>query len=88
MSNEHIKQLLSDLHQELEQAESIDNETLALVQTLDNDINTLLVQESEALESDSIVDQANALEATFATHHPLAERIVREIIDALNRMGI
>jgi hypothetical protein len=34
------------------------------------------------------VDRAKELEAEFATKHPAAERFMREVIDALVRMGI
>jgi hypothetical protein len=45
-----------------------------------------------ALENDAdvnaLVDRAKELEAEFATKHPAAERFMREVIDALVRMGI
>ena len=39
-------------------------------------------------DMDDIVDRAKEVEANFATSHPTAERVVREVIDLLVRMGI
>jgi hypothetical protein len=37
---------------------------------------------------DAVLEQAKKLEANFATSHPTAERVVREVIDLLVHMGI
>jgi hypothetical protein len=36
----------------------------------------------------AVVERAKELEADFATSYPTAERVMREVIDALVRMGI
>lgn len=87
MSNEKIQTLLRELHQELSTA-TLDEETLNLLQGLDSDINNLLDPNLESVEAESLVETAKFLETQFAIKHPLAERCVREIIDALARMGI
>jgi hypothetical protein len=35
-----------------------------------------------------LIDRAKEVEAGFATRYPAAERFMREVIDALVRMGI
>jgi len=87
MSNEQIQVLLDKLHSELANV-SLDDNIRDQLRSLDNDINTLLDPETESTQSDSLVTTAQTLETHFAIEHPLAERCVREIIDALGRMGI
>ena len=48
----------------------------------------MLAAETEEAETDSLIEKAKSLEAQFATEHPAAERFMREVIDALVRMGI
>jgi hypothetical protein len=35
-----------------------------------------------------MLDRARRLEASFASSHPTAERIMREVIDALAKIGL
>lgn len=85
MTQDRVKTLLAQLQAELSKADDLDEETLALAQQLDDDIDALLErQEPNSPE----MDNAIALEARFAATHPVAERIVREIIATLGRIGI
>ena len=86
MSDKNLNQLLSELNQALENIEEIDPETRALVKDLDEDINRLL--ESGEEDFDGVMDRAQSVQARFALEHPVAERWVREIIDALAKVGI
>lgn len=87
MSNEKLKDLLTRLREELQQAE-LDDDTRSSVEELEADIQGLLDTAPDTADSASVMDRANLLEASFATEHPTAERIVREVIDTLVRMGI
>lgn len=86
MSEKNLNELLSELNAALEKIEEIDPETRALVKDLDEDINRLL--EGSEDDFDSVVDRAQSIQTHFALEHPVAERFVREIIDALSRVGI
>jgi septal ring factor EnvC (AmiA/AmiB activator) len=88
MSEQNIKDLLVQLQQELEKAETVDSETMDLVRELDDDIHRLVDPESDLNDFDSVIDRANAMETRFAVEHPRAERFLREIINALSRVGI
>ena len=88
MTEERIKQLLADLHQELDRSSHIDQETSELVKALDEDLHRLMDPAAETHEKDSVTDLASSLEARFATEHPIAEGFVRDIIEALGKMGI
>jgi hypothetical protein len=87
MSNEQIQELLIKLHNELSHV-TLDDKTRDQLRSLDCDINNLLSPEIDAAQPDSLIATAQTLETHFAIKHPLAERCMREIIDALARMGI
>lgn len=84
MSNERIKKLLAQLREELESTDA-DEDLQKLMGELDDEIHGVI--ESDA-DVNALVDRAKELEAEFATKHPAAERFMREMIDALVRMGI
>ncbi|MDT8427334.1 MAG: DUF4404 family protein [Pseudomonadales bacterium] len=86
MSQNKLKLLLSQLHEELGKSRTIDAETLAMVRKLDRDIDELLDVSTD--QYSPVMEDAIALEARFATHHPVAERLLRELIDTLGRIGI
>ena len=77
--------MLQELQSELAKPEDLDDDTLALARQLDDDVDTLL--ETSARNS-PYMDNAIALEARFAATHPVAERLMREIIATLSRMGV
>ena len=88
MNQPNLKQLLQSLNQALENTDRVDAETLQLVQELDAEIHRLTESGAQAGEVEGVVDQAKAIETRFAVDHPVAERFLREIIDALARVGI
>lgn len=87
MSNTQIRELLAKLQDEIQKTE-LDDDTRSLVRDLDTDIHDLLDPEGHRAETDSVVEKARELETNFATEHPTIERFMREVIDALVRMGI
>ena len=88
MIENDLKQLLSRLNDALEKTDTVDEETLALVHELDEEIHRLTEAGAEAADYDNVLDQAKSVETRFAVDHPVAERFLREIIDALSRVGI
>ncbi len=87
MSNTKIQNLLAKLRDEIQNAE-LDDDTRTLVRELDSDIHDLLDPDSVETETASVLKRAKALEADFATDHPIAVNIMSEVIEALARMGI
>ena len=63
----------------------MDDELKQLMSDLDNDIQTVIENDEEV---NVLIDRAKEVEAGFATRYPAAERFMREVIDALVRMGI
>ncbi len=86
MAQDKIKLLLSQLQEELSKTEEVDEETFALVKRLDQNIDELI--ESTEQQNSPLLDDAIALEARFAANHPVAEKLLRELIDSLSRIGI
>ncbi|NNF40333.1 MAG: DUF4404 family protein [Woeseiaceae bacterium] len=87
MGNSQIRELLGKLQEEIRKTD-LDDDTRSLVRDLDADIHDLLDPEEHETDRDSVVEKARALETSFASEHPTIERFVREVIDALVRMGI
>ncbi|MDP2284542.1 MAG: DUF4404 family protein [Pseudohongiella sp.] len=85
MGQDRVRFLLNELNQELSAAENLDQETLDLARKLEKDMEQL-IERSEPVAAE--LEDAIALEARFAATHPVAERILRELIAVLGRMGI
>ena len=88
MGNHDLKELLNRLNDALEDTDRVDEETLALVRELDEEIHRLTEAGAQPGEVEGVIDQAKSMETRFAVDHPVAERFLREIIDALSRVGI
>jgi hypothetical protein len=86
VSQQRIRLLLSELQLELARTGEVDEETLALIRKLEHDIDELI--ESSEQRNSPVLDDAIALEARFAANHPIAEKLLREVIDSLARIGI
>jgi hypothetical protein len=87
MSNTQIRELLARLQKEMQGTE-LDDDTRSMVRDLDAEIHELLEAGEESAATDVVVEKARELESSFATEHPTIERFLREVIDALVRMGI
>lgn len=86
MSERKVRELLDELDRELSRSEELDEETLEAVRQLDRDIDEVI--RSSEQKNSPVLDDAIALEAQFAVNHPVAERLVRELIAVLGRMGV
>jgi hypothetical protein len=85
VGQDKIKFLLEELNQELALADNLDEDTLELARQLEREMEQL-IERSEPVAAG--LENAVALEARFAATHPVAERIMRELIAVLGRMGI
>jgi len=87
VSEQRIRELMVELINELEKADSVDEDTVKVARKLEADIEDLMNPAVDSSDS-TVLDDAIALEASFAASHPMAEKIVREFINTLSRMGI
>lgn len=87
MNEKRLRELTAELKQELEKTDGVDESLVATIKKLEADIDELVDPEKDSSES-TVMDDAIALEASFAVHHPVAEKILRELINTLSRIGI
>lgn len=87
MSEDKVRKLMEDLIAELEAGEAVDAETVSVARQLEDDIHAYINPEVDTSEN-TVMDDAIALEASFAARHPVAEKILREVINSLSRIGI
>jgi hypothetical protein len=88
MTEPNLKELVNRLQDALEDMEDIDEDTIGLVRELDAEIHRLTEAGANPDEYETVLDQAQSIETRFAVEHPVAERFLREIIDALAKVGI
>lgn len=92
MSAERVRELLKQLRAELDST-TVDTETLASMRELDRDIHHALdARGHRALDArgpaDALSERAKAIEVEFAVKHRVAERILREIVETLAKIGV
>jgi hypothetical protein len=89
MPKQEIRSALEKLHAELEQAPPLDEDLRRLLVEVDADIHQALHQTPpEENRIHGLRERVEALTADLAIQHPAAERFLRELVDALGRMGI
>ena len=89
MNPEELKARLRALHQDLDAGGPVDPELKTLLELLGEDIHKLLDESDDTVEDHaSVSERAEAAAARFTADHPQIAPILREIADALGRMGI
>ena len=86
MAADRIKEVLAELSRELERAEDVDADVRETMRDLQQRVETL--DQSEQAAAESMLDRVKELESKFAASHPVLERIARELVDAVAKMGI
>lgn len=87
MNEEKVQQLLKELLDEIGQGENPDEELLGSARRLQSNVDSLLNPEVDSSDN-TVMDDMIALEAQFASNHPVAEKIIRELVNSLSRIGI
>ena len=90
MSHERLHELLGQVHQELERAESVDDESRELMFEVSDDIRYLL-ERGKTEGGDAVKpvgDRLDTLVLAFESRHPRIARMIEEVIDSLAKMGI
>lgn len=87
MPKDTLPGLLTQLHDALGDTEGTNTDLQAKVSQFDEDLRRQLTQNNPTFDS-SLQDQLNQLEAEFAAEHPVADRVLREILEVLNRIGV
>lgn len=87
MSEQRLRELSAELVRELEKTDGVDAELVARIRKLQADIEDLVNPDTDS-SNNTAMDDAIALEASFAVHYPMAEKVLRELINTLSRIGI
>jgi hypothetical protein len=86
MKIKKIKEILAELSRELQRVEDVDVDAREKMQELNQRVDRM---DTPALtDIEFLQDRAKALESRFAAEHPTLERIARELVDAIAKMGI
>jgi len=87
MPEKRLKELLEELRTELKGVDGVDDDVMESLDQLEVNIDDLVDPDTDSSEN-SAMDDAIALETRFAANFPVAEQILREVINTLNRIGI
>lgn len=89
MNTQALKDSLQQLRQHLESGGPIDAELKQLLITLDQDIHKVIAgQEAGEPHESALVERAQEVSAQLAAEHPVLESTMRQLADALGKMGI
>ncbi|MEY8248871.1 MAG: DUF4404 family protein [Bermanella sp.] len=83
--HEQLKAKLALLHESLSSIEQLDQESRHLLSQLDDDIQGVLAGRSN---DDSLDGRIEQQAVQFEGKHPQMSAILRDIMDALSKMGI
>ncbi len=83
--HEQLKAKLAHLRESLSSIEQLDEESRSLLSQLDEDIQGVLAGQSSDDGLDSRIEQQAV---QFEGKHPQMSAILRDIMDALSKMGI
>lgn len=87
--NDNLKNSLTSLHASLASTEQVDPELISLLQVLDSDIHLLLEKtDVDSSQASDLAGRAQEYAAQFAAQHPHVEASLRELANALGKMGI
>lgn len=87
MSDEKIQQLLVQLHEQLQEKNSLEGDTQVLLQQVLDDVKASLASDEGELEQD-LTDLIEQQAVHFEQEHPTLSVILRQIIDTLGRIGV
>ena len=89
MSTEHLKESLKKLHESIKHTDTVDAELADLLSELNEDIHQLLSKERPEEDAlSNLGERTLSLSAKFAAQNPRLEMGLRELADALAKMGI
>ncbi|MEZ5530352.1 MAG: DUF4404 family protein [Porticoccaceae bacterium] len=89
MTNEDLQGQLQQLHRELEQAKNVAAEDRDMLSHLMSDMVEIAQgKEPEDKPLHHLLDQLEERASEFEVDHPRLATTIRQVLDALNRMGI
>ena len=86
MSNEDLRQLLTQVHERLSRAGSLDQEARSLLTTVMQDIEKILARKHGGVPPAG--PRVESLAVKFEADHPALAEVLRQLADTLGRAGI
>jgi regulator of replication initiation timing len=88
MEQQKLRELLETLHKELEQVDSVDNNTVAVLTNLREDISKLVSDDVGAMhENESLMQRMSEAVDHFEAGHPKLSMTIQHVLDSLANMG-
>lgn len=89
MDKKKLQGIIQKLHRELATADSVDNESRAMLLDLVRDVENLTVNEGPADGgAENVAGQLENAALRFESEHPKLSMALGEVIEALNKLGI
>ena len=86
---QHLRQMLEQLHTELQRTDTIDDRSRELLRSVLGDIEDLLDRkEKRGTQPESIVERLRETVRAFETTHPALTEAIGRVADALAGMGV
>ncbi|NMW21563.1 MAG: DUF4404 family protein [Chlorobiaceae bacterium] len=88
MEQQKLRELLETLHQELEQVDSVDETTVAVLSNLREDISKLVTDNVGTVhENESLMERMSEAVDHFETDHPKLSMTIQHVLESLAKMG-
>ena len=84
--NEKLDELLEQVHAELQKVEKVDDESLKLLQELEQDVQSLLKKSD--VETPSVLERMQKVVERFEVDHPALTTLISELSTVLSNAGI
>jgi hypothetical protein len=90
MREQHLRQMLEQLHTELQRADTIDDRSRELLRRVLGDIEDLLERKQKpgGTQLESIIERLRGAVRAFETTHPRLTDAIGGVADALARIGL
>ena len=88
MPQEELYKKLTSLHESLQEADSLDDKSRALLDQIEDDIRKLMSDQGKEPEGETLLDRVKEAVQDFEEEHPKLTETVGQVMDALARFGI
>jgi chromosome condensin MukBEF complex kleisin-like MukF subunit len=90
MDNKQSRKLLQELHDEINNTETVDDEGSELLRDLDGDIHALLDRSEEQLVQvhPSVIQRLESALSHFEVTHPELTTLISKVVDSLSNAGV
>jgi|TARA_B110000211_G_scaffold71455_1_gene82832 hypothetical protein len=88
MADTKLHQLLTQVHEHLQQQSSLDEQSQALLQQVLEDVKLASVSKNEGELDQDLSDRIELQAVEFEQAHPTLAGILRQIMDTLGRIGV